>query len=103
MRDKSYKVIITPKAADMLISHSRFIANVSEKAAIQFINKFIEKTKSLENFPERNPYIIDPMIQEGKYRKLVIFKRYLLIYQIKDENVYVDAILDCRQDYKWLL
>jgi plasmid stabilization system protein ParE len=103
MRDKSYKVIITPKAADMLIFHSRFIANVSEKAAMQFINEFNIKAKSLENLPERNPYIIDPMIPEGKYRKIIILKRYLLIYQIKDENVYVDALLDCRQDYKWLL
>jgi len=103
MNDKSYKVIITSKAADMLISHSRFIANVSEKAAMNFINEFNEKAKSLEKFPERNPYVIDPMIQEGKYRKLIILKRYILIYQIKDENVFVDALLDCRQDYKWLL
>lgn len=103
MSDKSYNVIINQNAADMLISHSRFIANVSEKAAMKFINEFNEKAKTLENFPERNPYIIDPMIQEGKYRKPVIFKRYLLIYQIKDKNVFVDAILDCRQDYKWLL
>lgn len=103
MNDKSYKVIITPKAADMLISHSRFIANVSEKAAMKFINEFNEKAKSLERFPERNPYIIDPMIAEEKYRKLVILKMYLLIYQIKDENVFIDALLDCRQDYKWLL
>ena len=35
--------------------------------------------------------------------KLIILKRYLLIYQIRDENVYVDALLDCRQEYKWLL
>ncbi len=103
MNEKLYKVIITRKAADMLASHSRFIANVSEKAAKQFVEEFKNKAKSLETFPERNPYIIDSMIQEGKYRKLVIVKKYLLIYQIKDENVYVDALLDCRQDYKWLL
>ena len=103
MSDKLYKVIITPKAAEMLIFHSRFIANVSEKAAVQFIKEFNQKAKSLEQFPERNPYVIDPMIQEGKYRKLTILKRYLLVYQIKDENIYVDALLDCRQDYKWLL
>lgn len=103
MNDKYYKVIISSSAADMLIYHSRFIANVSEKAAMQFIEEFNKKTKSLEKFPERNPYIIDSLIPEGKYRKIVIFKRYLLIYQIKGENVYVDALVDCRQDYKWLL
>lgn len=103
MNDKSYKVIISSTAANMLITHTRFIANVSEKAAKQFVEEFNNKTKSLEKFPERNPLVIDPMIPESKYRKLVIQKRYLLIYQIKGENVYVDALLDCRQDFRWLL
>lgn len=103
MNDKFYKVIISSMAADMLITHSRFIANVSEKAALQFVEEFNKATKSLEEFPERNPLVYDPMIPEGKYRKLAIFKRYLLIYQIKGESVYVDALLDCRQDYKWLI
>ncbi len=87
----------------MLITHTRFIANVSEKAAKQFIEEFNNKTKSLEQFPERNPLVIAPIIPEAKYRKLVIQRRYLLIYQIKGENVYVDALLDCRQDFRWLL
>ncbi len=103
MNDKCYKVIISSMAADMLISHSRFIANVNEKAAMQFVEEFYKKTRSLEDFPERNSFILDPMISEGKYRKLIIYKRYLLIYQIKGEIVYVDALLDCRQHYKWLL
>ena len=103
MNDKLYKVRITSEATDMLISHSRFIANVSEKAAMQFIEEFNKKASTLEKFPERNPYIIAPLIPEGKYRKLVFLKRYLLIYQIKGENVYVDALLDCRQNYNWLL
>jgi hypothetical protein len=30
-------------------------------------------------------------------------KRYLLIYQIKGDTVYVDYVVDCRQDYGWLL
>lgn len=87
----------------MINNYRVFIVNVNEKAAMQFIKEFNQKAKSLEQFPERNPYVIDPMIQEGKYHKIVIMKRYLLVYQIKDENVYVDALLDCRQDYKWLL
>ncbi|MCG2788520.1 MAG: type II toxin-antitoxin system RelE/ParE family toxin, partial [Actinomycetia bacterium] len=36
-------------------------------------------------------------------RKMLICKRYLLIYQIKGNIVYVDYIVDCRQDYEWLL
>ena len=45
----------------------------------------------------------DPYIPAGKYRKLLMGKRYLLIYQIKEDTVYVDYVVDCRQDYGWLL
>jgi hypothetical protein len=66
MNDKSYKVIISSIAANMLITRTRFIANVSEKAAKQFIEEFNNKTKSLEQFPEHNPLVIAPMIPEAK-------------------------------------
>jgi len=100
---KSYRVIISDEAAQMLVSHARFLAQVSETAAQQLISEFSEKAKSLENFPERNPWLSDPLVPPGKYRKLLMAKRYLLLYQVKGENVYVDAVVDCRQDYGWLL
>ena len=98
-----YKVIVSDKAAQMLISHSKFLAHVSETAALQLIAEFNEKASSLDTFPERNPLLSDPLITSGEYRKLLLAKRYLLIYQIKDLAVYVDAVVDCRQDYAWLL
>jgi len=102
-RNKKYTVIISDEAAQMLISHSRFLAQVSETAALKLIDEFNEKAKSLEEFPERNPGISDLLIPSGKYRKLVMAKRYLLVYQVKGNTVYVDAVVDCRQDYGWLL
>lgn len=101
--DKKYTVIISDKATHMLVSHSRFLAQISEEAALHLIAEFNEKAKSLEQFPERNPWISDPFIPVSKYRKLLMGKRYLLIYQIKGETVYVDYVVDCRQDYSWLL
>ncbi|KJS88348.1 MAG: plasmid stabilization protein [Peptococcaceae bacterium BICA1-8] len=100
---KLYKVIISDEAAQMLVSHSHFLARVSETAALQLIAEFNEKAKSLEKFPERNPWLSDPLVPSGKYRKLLMAKRYLLVYQVKDGSVYVDAVVDCRQDYGWLL
>lgn len=87
----------------MLVSHARFLAQVSESAALRLIEVFNERVKSLEIWPERNPRLIDPLIPAGKYRKLLMEKRYLLVYQIKAGTVYVDAVLDTRQDYGWLL
>ena len=101
--NKKYMVVISDEATQMLVSHARFLAQVSESAAMRLINSFQEHTKSLEQFPERSPWLTDPMIPAGKYRKLLLEKRYLLVYQIKENTVYVDAFLDTRQDYSWLL
>lgn len=101
--NKRYDVVISGEATQMLVSHARFLAWVSEPAALRLIEVFQEKAKSLEQFPERNSWLTDPLIPTGKYRKLLLEKRYLLVYQIKKGTVYVEAVVDTRQDYGWLL
>ncbi len=98
-----YDVIISDEATQMLVSHARFLAQVSESAAMCLIVVFQESTSSLTQFPERSLWLTDPLIPQGKYRKLLLEKRYLLVYQIKEKTVYVDAVVDARQDYGWLL
>lgn len=100
--NKRYTVVISDEAKQMLVSHARYLAQVSEHAAMQLIEDFQVKAKSLEQFPERNPWLVDPLIPSGKYRRLLLEKRYLLVYQTKDNTVYVDAVVDTRQDYGWL-
>ncbi|HBW37863.1 type II toxin-antitoxin system RelE/ParE family toxin [Desulfosporosinus sp. BICA1-9] len=100
--NKRYTVVISDEAKQMLISHARFLAQVSEHAATWLIEDFQVRAKSLEQFPERNPGLIDKLIPSEKYRKLLLEKRYLLVYQIKENTVYVDAVVDTRQDYGWL-
>ncbi len=102
-KSKKYNVVISDETAQMLVLHARFLAQVSEVAAERLIEEFNEKARSLEKFPERNPWLADPLISTGKYRKFLINKRYMLIYKIKGDAVYVNAMVDCRQDYSWLI
>jgi len=102
-RDEKYIIIVSNTASEMLVSHARFLTKVSEQAAEILIEEFQAKAKSLAEFPEGNPWLSDSTLHINKYRKLLIYKRYLLIYQIKGKTVYVDYVLDCRQDYDWLL
>ncbi|GHV31455.1 plasmid stabilization protein [Spirochaetia bacterium] len=102
-RDKVYTVEISERASEMLIYHARFLANSSETAAKRLISQFESQANSLRNQPERFPWLSQPMLPEYKYRKLLFEKRYLLIYQLKGDTVYIDAMVDCRQDYGWLL
>ncbi|MCM1544984.1 MAG: type II toxin-antitoxin system RelE/ParE family toxin, partial [Ruminococcus sp.] len=45
----------------------------------------------------------DECMTNVEYRFVVFEKRYMLLFQIQDDTVYIDYILDCRQDYWWLL
>lgn len=103
LRDEQFTVIVSDEAAQMLVEHVRFLAQVSEEAARKLVMEFNVKVRSLEEFPERNPWLIYPMIPSRKYRKLLLAKHYLPIYEIGDTHVFVDAVVDCRQDYAWLL
>ena len=36
-------------------------------------------------------------------KEAAVAKWYLVLYQIQDDTVYVEYILDCRKDYSWLI
>jgi len=46
-KNKQYSVVISEEATQMLINHARFLAQVSESAALRLIEVFQEKAKSL--------------------------------------------------------
>ena len=100
---KEYTVIVQEPAKEMLLNHARFLAQVSENAANRLVEDFVIKAKTLEYMPERCPWLADNGIPQRKYRKLIFEKHYMLVYQVIGDSVYVDAMVDCRQDYRWLL
>ena len=103
MEDKRYHVIISQRAGEMLVEHARFLAQVSPEAADKLRMNIIEAAKSLQEFPQRGSWLVDPGLPANVYRKVLVDKRYLLIYKIKDDTVYIDYVVDCRQDYYWLI
>ena len=100
---EAYSVIIQDPATEMLVQHARFLAGVSESAALKLASEFVTKAKTLETMPQRCPWVEHPLIPKQKYRKLLFGKHYMLVFQITGRFVHVDAMVDCRQDYIWLL
>lgn len=98
-----YSVIVSRRAAENIRAHAAFLARVSPDAAKAFSEDFKAAASSLESFPERCPVFNHEGIERGKYRFLVFKKRYLLLFVIDSSTVYIDCILDCRQDYGWLI
>jgi hypothetical protein len=100
---KQYKVAILNPTAEMLVHHARFLAQVNEAAAERLTKEFVKQAKMLEIMPDRCLWLFDPIIPAYKYRKLVFEKYYMLIFQVIENDVFVEAMVDCRQDYTWLL
>lgn len=98
-----YKVIISDRAKQMLGAHLRFLAQVNKSAAVKLKKRLMEELRSLQDMPQRYPFLQESYIPPNKYHKLYVENWYLILYQIRDAVVYVDWILDCRQDYQWLL
>ncbi|QGG48028.1 type II toxin-antitoxin system RelE/ParE family toxin [Heliorestis convoluta] len=98
-----YKVIVSDRARQMLAGHIRFLALKSPDAAHKVKNDLINAIRSLHIMPERFPFLEAEFIPPNKYHKMFVEKWYLILYQIKDQKVYVDYIIDCRQDYGWLV
>ena len=100
---ETYKVLISSKANRMLVEYAGFLAGVSETAASELIADFRESAEKLSSYPERCPYLYDDLLPKNKYRKLLFGGRYLMVYQIIGDTVYIDYVVDCRQDYGWLI
>ena len=97
------KVIVSDRARQMLAGHVRFLAQKSPSAARKVKNDLMDAIRSLDQMPELFPFWGAEFIPLNKYHKMFVEKRYLMLYQIKDQTVYVDYVVDCRQDYGWLV
>lgn len=102
-QQNKYRVIVSARAAQMLVSHAAFLAQVSPTAAERLTVEFQKAAKSLELMPQRCPWLKGEYIPKNAYRFILSEKRYMLIFQIADDVVYADYVVDCRQDYGWLL
>ena len=98
-----FRVNVSGFSRQMLASHLHFLVQKSLGAARRTQNEIVAAIRSLATMPQQLPFLNMEFIPPNKYHKMVIRKRYLILYQIKNETVYVDYIMDCRQDYGWLI
>ena len=98
-----YEVIVSDAALAMLDCHIEFLARVNTQAAANFMDEILGDIASLSQFPERFPLLDSEFIPYGRYRKMLSARRYLVLYEVDVNDVCVDYIVDCRQDYEWLI
>ena len=94
------KVYITDNAINMLNKHIDFLGKVSKKATLKLLNLFDEYLIILKYFPQIGNAIYKNKNQN--FRKIVMNKRYVLIYYVFKNNVFIEAVLDARQKNNYL-
>ena len=102
-KDRKYKVVVSDRSKRMLGTHLRFMAQVSKEAAAEKKKQLMTAMGSLSRKPQRFPFFEEPYIPQNKYHKMFVEKWYLILYQVQDDMVYVEYILDCRREYGWLV
>ena len=103
MADKKYKVIVSDRAKRMLGAHIRFMAQVNKDAASTKKKEIITAIRALNHMPQRFPFFEEAYIPPNKYHKMFIEKWYLILYQIQDDTVYVEYIVECIKDDNWMI
>ena len=103
MTKETHKIVISDAALMMLDTHVDFLAKVNKNAALKTMKIILNDAASLSENPQRYPAYENPFISENNYRKMLSAKRYLVFYEISKNTVFIDYIVDCRQDYTWLI
>lgn len=93
-----YTVIVSRRADQMLIAHVRFLAQVSPAAARKLTAEFSKVLADLEAMPLQFPVEEDYNLPPGAYRKALFCKWYKALFSVHEDTVYLDTVLDCRQD-----
>ena len=93
-----YNVIVAERADKMLVRHARFLAKASKPAALRLADGFEALLRELGDNPYQFPAETDANLPKGLYRKALFCKWYKAVFIVENQNVYLDAVLDCRQD-----
>lgn len=102
-QQSKYRVIVSATGTQMLDFTCCILAQTSLEAAECLTVEFEKTAHSLEVMPQRCPWLTGEYIPRKAYRFILFEKRYMIIFQIVDDIVYADYVVDCRQDYNWLI
>ena len=101
MKKRKYDVVLSRRAERMLLKHTEFLARSSPAAA----RRLIADSKEIKNRLADNPYqfpfadeVDVPGIPPETYRKCLFDRRYKALFLVEENDVFIDAFIDCRQE-----
>ena len=101
MTQRKFNVKLAKRAEKMLLAHTKFIAQVNLSAARRLVLEFKKIEARLTENPYQFPYADEldvPGIPPETYRKCLFDGRYKALILIEEHVVFIDAVIDCRQE-----
>jgi len=104
MIEQKYNVSVDAVVNDRMLDHVRFLAQVNIPAAERLYDEMAKAITELEENPKSCPKyfsagqyaLTSPTEAELRYK--LCGKRYRIVFEVDNNNVYVYDIQDCRQD-----
>lgn len=93
----SRRVITASRVPSQVKSHVQFLLNVSIRAAKAFRNDLNKTLIEIQSNPFQFPYDTAFDDEDLKYRKAVFSKRYKILFFVENDDIHIDAVVDCRQ------
>ena len=98
MPSDNFTVLVSPRADRKMASHFQFLARVSEPAAGRLYDAYEEALGNLAENPRGYPRY-EPLSEiAAELHKKIFAKRYRIVFEIREDDVYIYDIQDCRQD-----
>ena len=86
---------ISEKAKNDLLFYSSYKRKFSKSNSQKFLNDFNSSIELLKLFP----YMYPKAYFNSNYRKILFNKKYLILYLIENNTIYIDSIVNCKQNY----
>ena len=98
MPSDKFSVFVSPQADRKLASHIHFLARVSEPAAGRLYDAYEEALGVLADNPHGYRRYEPHDKMDAELHAMLFAKRYRIVFEVRDDDVYVYDIQDCRQD-----
>lgn len=99
----NYKLIITERAEELLDGLVRYLLYQikNEQAAVHFLNSIEQVYSRLEENPLQFPRCRDSYLSQLGYREAVFTDmKYLVIFRIEENNVYIVGVFHELEQYR---
>lgn len=98
-----FNVIISPKALSQLNSYIDYLQYtlLNEQAAYNVWQDALETRKQLSKVAQSLKFCSHPLLKKEGYRVIHFMRhRYLMLYRVEGETVYIDAVYHQLQNYE---